>query len=764
MAGKTMKASVLIGGSISSTFRAAMSQSSDGLKRIGQAITDVDKRQRLLGNSIQVFGRQGKNVDGLRRQYDELTRASERLRSAQSRLARAQQAVDANLARRSELRGQLFDALALGATVAAPVMSAVNFESAMADVRKVVDFDTAEQFAAMGREVRDMAKVLPMAAADIAQIVAAGGQAGLARGELTAFAESAVKVGVAFGMTADEAGQMMSELRSAFRMNQAEVNTLADKMNLLANTTAASESRIASVVRRVGPLGEVAGAASGEIAALGATLISMGVAEEVAATGIQNLMLGLVAGEAATKKQRNAFKALGLDVTKVAKSMQRDASGTITDVLARVAKLDDYKRASILQQIFGRESIKAIAPLLNNVATLQENLAKVTEEERYAGAVQREYASRAATSANNLQLFKNRIHDIGIVIGNTLLPALNATLDVIGPVVSKIGEFAEANPRMTRAIVGTAAGLASLRIAAIAGGYAMTFVKAPFLQISAALARFRAARAVGELGRIGSAAVRVGGAFRWVSMAVAAIGGGPVAIAVGALVGAALLVRKYWEPIKAFFSGLWQGFSAGIQPALGELRTALTGLQPAWDRMIEFIGDAWNWLGKLLEPITGTKEGLEAAVAVGVFFGKVIANSFSVFLKGVTLVVKAAVKMSEIIGRAFDVIADKLKPILAGLKWFADTGGAIGATVRGWFGDDKGTGRGPQPALAGGAPMPPALPPMASARAQGATTVQQSNTFHITQQPGESTDALARRIAEEQKRAEETKRRGRLTD
>src|SRR5690606_38827552 len=119
------------------------------------------------------------------------------------------------------------------------------------------------------------------------------------------------------------------EMRAAFRMNQDEVNTLADKMNLLANTTAASESKIASVVSRVGPLGEVAGVAAGEIAALGATLIGIGVEENVAATGIQNFMLALVQGEAATKAQRTALKGLGLDAKKVAKGMQTDAQGTI---------------------------------------------------------------------------------------------------------------------------------------------------------------------------------------------------------------------------------------------------------------------------------------------------------------------------------------------------------------------------------------------------------------------------------------------------
>ena len=52
------------------------------------------------------------------------------------------------------------------------------------------------------------------------------------------FAESAAKMGVAFDITAEQAGQMMAQWRTAFRMSQKEVNELADQINYLGNTTA----------------------------------------------------------------------------------------------------------------------------------------------------------------------------------------------------------------------------------------------------------------------------------------------------------------------------------------------------------------------------------------------------------------------------------------------------------------------------------------------------------------------------------------------
>jgi TP901 family phage tail tape measure protein len=187
----------------------------------------------------------------------------------------------------------------------------------------VVNFDTPAQFKQMNQEVLQMSRRLPMAAKDIAAIVAAGGQAGFDRSELPRFAEDAVKMGVAFDQTATEAGEMMAKWRTSFRMTQDEVVALSDKINYLGNTGPAKAKQISAIVTRIGPLAEVAGLASGQIAAMGATLAGVGIQEDVAATGMKNFFLTLTAGASATKQQQQTFKALRLD----AKAGRRYAEG-----------------------------------------------------------------------------------------------------------------------------------------------------------------------------------------------------------------------------------------------------------------------------------------------------------------------------------------------------------------------------------------------------------------------------------------------------
>lgn len=103
-------------------------------------------------------------------------------------------------------------ALVLGALGLA-AGKAMAFESAMADVAKVVNFDTQDEFTAMGDTIKDMAGRIPMAAEGIAAIIAAAGQSGIAKADLAEFAEQAAKMGVAFDLTGDQSGKMMADWR-----------------------------------------------------------------------------------------------------------------------------------------------------------------------------------------------------------------------------------------------------------------------------------------------------------------------------------------------------------------------------------------------------------------------------------------------------------------------------------------------------------------------------------------------------------------------
>ena len=178
----------------------------------------------------------------------------------------------------------------------------------------------------------------------------------------------------------------------------------------------------------VGPLGDVAGISAAQIAALGSTMVGVGVQQDVAATGIRKLATTMVAGSSATKAQATVLQQLGLDATEMAERMQTDAEGAILTFLEAVSKLPEAEQAAALKNYFGQESVGAIAPLLTNLDVLRERFEMVADAQLYAGSMDAEYAARAATTANNIQLYENRIAALKIQIGDYLLPVVNKVL------------------------------------------------------------------------------------------------------------------------------------------------------------------------------------------------------------------------------------------------------------------------------------------------------------------------------------------------
>ena len=325
-------------------------------------------------------------------------------------------------------------ALKIGEFVTDSVQAAVDFESAMADVAKVVDGlrdengNLTDSYYAMSDSIVQMSKDIPMAAEDLAAITASAGTAGIAAEELTAFTETAAKMGVAFDTTADQAGDWMAKWRTSFSMGQEEVTALADQINYLSNNSASTASEISTIVTAVGPLGDVAGISAAQIAALGSTMVGVGVQQDVAATGIRKLATTMVAGSSATKAQASVLQQLGLDATEMAERMQTDAEGAILTFLEAVSKLPEAEQAAALKNYFGQESVGAIAPLLTNLDVLRERFEMVADAQLYAGSMDAEYAARAATTANNIQLYENRIAALKIQIGDYLLPVVNKVL------------------------------------------------------------------------------------------------------------------------------------------------------------------------------------------------------------------------------------------------------------------------------------------------------------------------------------------------
>ena len=462
--GISISVSAVVGGALSGlthigkamkTLKMATNALSEHQKELGRVL-ERNKSRLSVSSAKQLwqeYERIGHSVAKLTRQYEKLN------------TVRAQRAAVSN--QWADIKGQWQGALVAAGTLILPVKMSIEFESAMADVKKVVDFDTPQQFKEMERDILKMTRKIPMAGKEIAAIVAAGGQSGVAREHLTGFAEDAAKMGVAFDMAAGQAGESMATLSNVLQIPISKIGILGDAINHLSDNANSKAADIVNVLTRVGSDIKQLGMTENQGAALGSTFLSMGKAPELAAQAMKGMITSMSVMKAGGAKKELAE--LGLTTKEFATAMDKDANGAMLNLLARVKQLPKAEQFPMLLEMFGRNYADDAMMLANNIGEYNRQLALLEERDasgnlKYLGSMQREFANRSATTANQIQLFKNGLSELGIQLGAMVLPAVNDFLNKGIRIANTVSDWAEKHPVLTKGIIGTAASLLAFKV------------------------------------------------------------------------------------------------------------------------------------------------------------------------------------------------------------------------------------------------------------------------------------------------------------
>jgi TP901 family phage tail tape measure protein len=439
----------------------------------------------------------------------------------------------------------------------------------MAEVKKVVEFEAPEGLVKLGDTIKQMSRDIPISAEGLAQITAAGGQLGVKEKDLAAFTETVAKMSTAFDTTADEAGQAMAQLSNVFQIPITDMKNLGDAINHISNNIAAKAKDIIPALNRAGGSVRQFGLEADQAAALVATLISMGQMPEKAGTAVSAMLMRLQTAEKQGTKFKEALKEIGLSAEDLTKKIGEDAQGAILMFFEAIQKIDKQKRAGILVDIFGKNYQKDAALLTESLDAYLKSVGLIADKTQYADSMQKEFANRAATTANNFQLLKNTFVETGMNIGETLLPALNDIVGTLREISGSIANFAKEHPVLTKGIVGITTALVGAKVAGLALGYAWTFIKGGILAVMTV--------------------------WKILSIAFAT---NPVGVVVAALAAAALLIITNWEKVKEFFSTIW----AKIQPIWEKFAKFVEGFWNTISAPFKAIGKAWNWITGQAEP------------------------------------------------------------------------------------------------------------------------------------------------------------------
>jgi len=691
MANKKLSATITIGGAVASSLKSAFGSVKGGVSEVGSAIRNAERQQKLLSQSIQTFGKQGRNVDGMRERYAQLTQQIDKMRAAQQRLNQVQQAQKANLDARENYRGQILDTVALGATVASPVVMAARFETAMLGVAKQVDGarDSSGKLTSvyyeMGKQIQQLGREIPLATNEIADMVTAGSRMGVARDQLIDFTRTSAMMADAFELPAGELADNMGKIAGLFKIPIPAIGELADSINYLDDNAISKGGDIIEFLTRTGGVASAVKVTGQEMAALGSTLLTLGERTETAGTATNAMFQKFAAADKGTKNFKSALKELGISAAAIQKGMQQDATGTMMKVMGAIGKLPKEKQLGVMVELVGLEHSDTLAKLANNTEEWRRQLA-LANSEAAKGSMSREFAARLQTTNAQWTLMKNRTSEVAVNLGSVLLPAINDTFKAISPLVNVVADFARENPKVTKAIVGTVVALTSLKVGGLALGYAFTFVKGAALSTVGLFYRVSAGAAVAGASTTAAAAgpTMLGKAFMFAGRGIIWMGRAllmnPIGLAITAIAGAAYLIYDNWDKLKPWFTALWDDIVAKFETAVIKI-----------GGMIDSVKQKWN--------------DTKAAVTGGV-----------------------------------------------GSAW-ASTKEFFG------FGDDKSQG---QPASM---PSNVPLPAIASSRGRGNTYQDNSQTtVQVTQLPGESQQALAKRIVAEQDRMRGVRQRSMMTD
>lgn len=401
-----------------------------------------------------------------------MAKAESSLTSAKTKFGRFNKSVLANEENFKKVgrNAGIFGGVVLG-SLGLAAASAVKFEDSMADVAKVLNVKVgSDALNKVGNDVQKLSEHLGVMPRQVAELYANLAQGGVAIDNISKIAKIAGEAGVAFDISAGEAGDAFVKIRNSMKLTNKETETVFNSINNLSNLNASKAAELITFMQKGGAIsGGFLGITGSQVAALGTTLIANGVKAETAGRSMRNLYTKIF-----SNKQMNAlFKSAGGGMKGVLAILEKGAS------MSADARNDFFST-------FGQMG-SYLSLLSTNLELTKKNLNAVSKAEKVAGSMSQEFANKQSTTGATLRRLRSSAMSLAINLGKAVLPIIEQLVDVIKPVVESFTKWAKANGDTLKTIVKVAAVVGGLSLA-ISGvsymfvGYAKVLNAAKFAQ------------------------------------------------------------------------------------------------------------------------------------------------------------------------------------------------------------------------------------------------------------------------------------------
>lgn len=524
-------------------------------------------------------------------------------------------------------------ASAAGATITAPLAKSVsdfmNFEDAMVGVARQVQGlkDNAgnftPEFDEWKNKIQALSTELPLTTVEIANMIESAARMDVPKEQLEEFVRLNTQMATAFdAANPDELVEQFGKVTKNFKLSSEASRELADAINYLDDNAISKGTEIIGFMNRVSGISGIAKITEKNMAALGSTLQTAGAAEEQSATAVNAIFTRL---SSASKKKpvRNALAAMGLSASKVELGMAKDAQGTLMQIVETVKKMPEHKRLGFIADLVGTEHTKTLALLVSNTEEWRRQI-ELANSETAKGSMNREFQTRMKALSSMWGIFKNQIFNLNSTIGGTLAPTLDSLMKKIGGLIDKGNKWIQAHPKLAKNILLVAGAIGGSLTVFGALAFALSFVLYPIARLFLGVSKLNILlpKFAGQISGVGGTIARwLLSPLKLLPMLLS-----PVGIA---FMATALLIYKYWDQVKAFFGGFWEGLKSGLAPVIEKFKPlgALFGV------VVEWLEKAVKWFTDLLSPVQSTQKDLDAAASAGKKFGEWLAAGIDLVTK-----------------------------------------------------------------------------------------------------------------------------------
>lgn len=341
--------------------------------------------------------------------------------------------------------------------LAAPLDLAANFEQSMAEVRAVTsDALLGDNFDKLIAKARELGASTEFTAQEVSQGLKFMGVAGFDTAEQLGTISPLLDAATISGAELGQVSDIVTDVMGGFGLGAEEATMAVDSMvatTLNANTNLLQLGR---GLFKVAPLAKKVGISIHEVNATLGVLANAGIKGAEGGTVMRNMLLA-VSGKP-TKDMEKALRKLGLSSKELRKILDREGlEGALGAINTRFQELPPSMQLFAANVLFGKRTAAGATEILSKLTTGYEDLKEKTEGS--AGAAAETAKGFRDTAKGGAKELKSALEDLGITIGNELLPILRPLMDDVKEAVRDFSKWAQANPDLLRTLGKVAIGI-----------------------------------------------------------------------------------------------------------------------------------------------------------------------------------------------------------------------------------------------------------------------------------------------------------------